>query len=292
MKIFVVGASGQAAKALVERGPTFSAEVTAAGRPQLDLADRASLFAAVRRAAPDIVIDVGAYTAVDQAETEEAAAHALNAEGPGFLAEATVAVEAPLIHLSTDYVFDGAKGAPYVEDDAPSPLGVYGRTKLEGERAVMANNPRSLILRTAWVYSPFGRNFLKTMLRLAETRDVVNVVADQIGAPTYALDIADGILALAPKLLEVDAPAGVRHMTAAGEASWADFAEVVLATSGALGGPHAIVNRIATADYPMPAARPANSRLDCSLLKKDFGVALPDWRVGVADCVKRVLKAS
>ena len=290
MKILVVGASGQVARSLAERAAATGVNLQTTGRPRIDLTDRESVETALTAARADLIINAAAYTAVDQAETDEGAARALNAVGPGVLAAAAARTGAPIIHLSTDYVFDGSKDAPYVEEDATAPLGAYGRTKLEGEAAVAAANRRCLIIRTAWVYSPFGKNFVKTMLRVAQERETLNVVADQLGAPTYAIDIADALLALAPALTGADAAYGVYHMTGGGEATWADFAEEIFRTSRVLGGPSATVNRITTEEYPTPAARPANSRLDCSKLERDYGCALPDWRSGARRCVTRLIE--
>jgi dTDP-4-dehydrorhamnose reductase len=218
---------------------------------------------------------------VDKAETESDLAHAVNGAGAGAVARAAKALGVPLVHVSTDYVFDGALDRPYRESDPTGPTGVYGASKLAGERAVLEAYPEgSAVLRVAWVYSPFGGNFVKTMLRLAADRDEVSVVADQLGNPTGALDIADGILMVAANLAASDDASlrGVFHMTAQGEASWADFAEGIFATSAAQGGPSAAVRHITTAEYPTPAARPANSRLDCSLIARVHGVTLPEWR--------------
>ena len=244
------------------------------------------------RRAPDLVVNAAAYTAVDKAEQEPAAAHAINALGAGATAEAAAGLGIPVIQVSTDYVFDGAKPDPYTEDDPTGPLGSYGRSKLEGEAAVAAANPRHVILRTAWVYAPYGQNFVRTMLRLAATRPELGVVADQHGCPTAARDIAATILGVAAQLLthpDDKARRGVFHMAAQGEAVWADVAEAIFGRSAALGGPSATVRRITTADYPTPARRPANSRLDCSKLQRLYGIALPPWRVSLESCVERLV---
>jgi dTDP-4-dehydrorhamnose reductase len=231
---------------------------------------------------------------VDEAESESDAAFAVNADGPGAVGKAARKLGVPLIHLSTDYVFDGSKAEPYVEDDFPAPTGVYGASKLAGEEVVLATHTNVAILRTAWVYSPFGANFVKTMLRLAADRDEVGVVADQRGNPTSALDIADGVLAVAANLVANDDPAlrGIFHMTSSGQASWAEFAEEIFADSAAAGGPSASVRHITTADYPTPAKRPANSRLDSSKLEQAHGVRLPDWRRSTAEVVRRLVAAN
>ncbi len=291
MKLAVTGATGQVVRALVERAPVGVTVVTL-GRPLIDLADPAGIAPALARIGADVVVNAAAYTAVDRAETDSAAAFAINAAGAGAVAAAARSLELPLIHISTDYVFDGTKTAPYVETDPTGPTGVYGASKLAGELAVMDAHPDAVIARTAWVFSPFGGNFVKTMLRLAATREEVGVVADQLGNPTSALDIADAVLAMAANLVarpREQALRGLFHMTGSGEASWADFATHIFAISGAHGGPVARVKAIATSDYPTPARRPANSRLDCSRLAQVHGVRLPDWRLSADTIVARLL---
>lgn len=292
MKIAVTGKSGQVVTALIERAAAAGHEVIALGRPEMDLADPASVARALEAAAPDVVVSAAAYTAVDKAEAEADLAHAVNGAGAGAVARAARTLGVPVVHVSTDYVFDGALDRAYREDDATGPTGVYGASKLAGEQAVLAAYPEgSAILRVAWVYSPFGGNFVKTMLRLAGDRDEVSVVADQVGNPTSALDIADGILLVATNLVASGDPAlrGVFHMTARGEASWADFAAAIFAASSARGGPSAQVNPITTAQYPTPATRPANSRLDCARIAEVHGVALPDWRGSLETVVARLI---
>lgn len=294
MRIAVTGTSGQVATCLLERGAGAGHQVIALGRPELDLADPESVLRAVARAAPDVVVSAAAYTAVDKAESEGALAHAINARGAGAVAVAAKTLGVPLIHLSTDYVFDGSLDRPYLETDPTHPTGIYGASKLAGEQAVLAAYPgNSTVLRVAWVYSPFGGNFVKTMLRIAGDRAEVSVVADQIGNPTSALDIADGILRVAGNLASDPAPSlrGVFHMTASGEATWADFAEALFAVSAEQGGPTAQVRRITTADYPTPARRPANSRLDCARIEKVHGVTLPAWQGSVKTVITRLKPA-
>lgn len=281
MRIAVTGQAGQVVTSLIERGAAAGHEVIALGRPQLDLADPASVARALEAAAPDVIVSAAAYTAVDKAETESDLAHAVNGAGAAAVAEAARALGVPLVHVSTDYVFDGTLDRPYLETDPTGPTGVYGASKLAGEQAVLAiHGDNSAVLRVAWVYSPFGGNFVKTMLRLAGDRDEVSVVADQVGNPTSALDIADGIIQVATNLVSDSYPElrGIFHMTASGEASWADFATAIFAASAALGGPSAMVKPIGTVDYPTPATRPANSRLDCGLIARVHGVTLPYWR--------------
>ncbi len=294
MRIFVAGSSGQVAQALARAGAGRGLALALAGRPSFDLADAGRVSAAVSEFGPDIVINAAAYTAVDQAENEPEAAHAINAAGAGALAAAAAQAGAAMLHLSTDYVFDGTKDGPYLPDDPVAPLGVYGESKLAGERAVAAANPRHLIFRTAWVYSPYGKNFVRTMLRLAGDRDEVRVVADQLGSPTAALDIADGLLDVAAHVARTPdfAAWGVYHLAGSGTAAWADVAEETFAVSRAAGGPSASVTRITTAEFPTPARRPANSRLDTRRLEEVFGVRLPDWRQSVGDCVRELIQTN
>jgi dTDP-4-dehydrorhamnose reductase len=289
-RIAVTGSKGQVATALAERAGS-AVEIVTLARPAFALEDRASVLAGIAAAKPDIVINAAAYTAVDKAESEEAAALAVNGAGAGHVAEAAAKAGVPLLHVSTDYVFDGALDRPYREDDPTRPTGAYGRTKLVGEQEAARLQPNSVILRTAWVYSPFGANFLRTMLRLNETKDEVGVVADQRGNPTSALDIADALLAIASRVLADDSAQlrGTFHMTGAGEATWADFAEAVFERAHAHGRRLTGVKRIATADYPTPARRPANSRLDNAKLSRLYGLSLPDWRQSVAQVCDRLL---
>lgn len=291
MRITVTGREGQVVRSLVERGKARGHNIIALGRPQLDLAGDADEIAnALRESAPDVIVSAAAYTAVDRAETERDLAFAVNHRGAGAVAGAAARLAVPLIHISTDYVFDGSKAAPYVEDDPTGPTSIYGASKLAGEQAVLAAHEDTAILRTAWVYSPFGVNFVKTMLRLASGRDEVTVVADQLGNPTNALDIAEGTLRVASNLASSKDVSirGIFHMTAQGEASWAEFAEAIFAASAAAGGPAARVLPITTAEYPAPAKRPPNSRLNCERLKRAHGVGLPDWRVSLPPVVRRL----
>lgn len=295
MRIVVTGRNGQVARSLVERATDSNADLVLLGRPQLDLeSDTGTIVRSIVSASPDVIVSAAAYTAVDKAESDSALAFQVNSVAPGAIASAAADLGVPLIHLSTDYVFAGTKGAPYVESDPTAPTGVYGASKLAGEKAVLHAHPNSTILRTAWVYSPFGANFVKTMLRLATDRDEVAVVADQRGSPTSALDIADGILTIAENLVSADDPKlrGIFHMTGGGEASWAEFAEHVFAASAQIGGPSAQVQHIATADYPTPAKRPTNSRLDCSKLADIHRVRLPDWPGSTTQIVQRLVRAT
>ena len=291
MKMLVTGQSGQVARALADKaGPDL--EIIALGRPDLDITDPASLDRAIAAHHPDIIVSAAAYTAVDKAESDEAAAFTVNRDGARNVAVAAAAAGLPIIHLSTDYVFAGDKPEPYRETDPTGPRSVYGRSKLAGEQAVRDANERSTVLRTAWVYSPYGGNFLKTMLRIGAERDVLRVVDDQNGTPTFALDIAEALLAVARRQLTQPSESdwrGVFHMVASGETSWAGFAEEIFRQSAARGGPTAVVQPIATSDYPTPAARPANSRLSTERFRTVFGHTLPEWRNGVSRCLDALL---
>ena len=292
MRIAVTGCAGQVASSLIERGRASGCEVVALGRPALDLAAPQTIAPALAAAAPDVVVSAAAYTAVDQAEAEPELAHAINAQGARAVAEAARAMGAPLIHLSTDYVFSGALDRPYVESDAAGPLCVFGASKLAGEREVLrVYSANSAILRLSWVHSPFGGNFVKTMLRLGAERGEVAAAADQAGSPTSALDIADGVLQVARGLARDRAASlrGIFHMAASGGASRADFAEAIFAAAVAAGGPAARVRRVTAADFPAAARRPANSRLDCRLIAEVHGVVLPPWRDSLAPVVARLV---
>ncbi len=294
MRIFVAGSSGQVALSLSEAAKRNGIDLVCAGRPDFDLTDADGMRAQVTAYGPTAIINAAAYTAVDKAEEEEALATAINANGAAALADLAAELHVPFLHISTDYVFAGSKDAPYTEGDPTGPTGAYGRSKLKGEQAVMAANPKAMIFRTAWVYSPFGKNFLKTMLWLAKTRDELGVVADQVGNPTYAPDIADALLAV---LARIDAAgwkdeyAGIYHLAGTGDVSWHGFAEAIFEAATAVGLKRPSVNALTTAEYPTPAKRPANSRLDCSKLGKTFGVHLPSWEQSMLMCVNRLSEA-
>jgi dTDP-4-dehydrorhamnose reductase len=283
MKALVFGQTGQVAQELARRMP---AGVTAdfLGRGQADLADPDACAAAVMAADADVVINAAAWTAVDKAETEEAAALVVNGVAPGAMARACARRGLPFVQISTDYVFDGAGDQPFGVDHPVAPLGAYGRSKLAGERAVQAAGGRFVILRTSWVVSAHGGNFVKTMLRLGAERDSLKVVADQIGGPTPAADIAEAVWAMAAGLLG-GLPGGVQHFAGAPDASWAGFAREIMARAGLA----CVINDIPSAAYPTPAKRPLNSRLDCSGLAA-FGVVRPDWRLGL-DSILQELQA-
>jgi dTDP-4-dehydrorhamnose reductase len=294
MRIVVTGTTGQVALSLRERAAAHGVEVVLVGRPSLDFENLETIGPALRAMRPDIVVNAAAFTAVDLAESDESTAMRVNGEAAGEVAAQAGRLGAPIIHLSTDYVFDGRLDRPYREADPVAPTGAYGRSKLAGEIAVAAATENHVILRTAWVYSPFGKNFVRTMLSLGLTRAAVNVVADQIGNPSYAPDIAEGILAVAGTLAKAptdDGLRGVFHMAGHGPAVWADLAEATFQAAAAHGRAPVHVNRIATAQYPTPARRPANSQLDCDKLDQRYGVALPDWRTSAKLCVARLLEA-
>ncbi|MBB3933663.1 dTDP-4-dehydrorhamnose reductase [Kaistia hirudinis] len=290
-RMAVTGRTGQIALSLAEGAEAAGFSLVTLARPEVDLAEPASVEAALLALAPDLVVSAAAYTAVDKAESEPDLAMRVNRDGPMMLARTASRLGIPIVHLSTDYVFDGTKGAPYLETDAVSPLGVYGATKLAGERAIAEASDDYAILRTSWVYSLFGANFVKTMLRLAASRDRLTVVADQRGRPSYAPDIAAGIFAVARHLLETSAPEGrgVFHLTGGGDTTWHAFAAAIVAGAAERGGRGVPVDPITTADYPTPARRPADSRLDCGRIERIHGVALPDWRVSLDACLDRLM---
>lgn len=293
MKALVIGGmSGQVARELAALDD-HAFNIIVRGRPETDLANPSSLSATIADAQPDVVILSGAYTAVDLAETDEAAARAINAGGPAAVGAACVAAGIPVVHLSTDYVFDGSKTAPYVETDATAPLTVYGATKLEGEQAIAASGARHVIVRVSWVHAPEGKNFVRTMLRLAATRERLNVVADQIGRPTYAPHLAIALRDIAARLvLDPTAPTGLFHLTGSGEpCSWRQFAEAAFTASKIRGGPTAIADPIPTTAYPTPAKRPPNSMLDCTRMKDAYGIIMPTWQQGVEECVEAISKS-
>jgi len=291
MRIAVTGRHGQVARALSEAGPQLGVEIVPLGRPELDLAAPETIGRTLTAAAPNIVVNAAAYTAVDQAEREPQKANAINATGAGAVAATARALGVPIIHLSTDYVFDGLKPAPYIEGDEVAPSSVYGASKLTGERVVAATAFDHVILRTAWVYAPYGKNFVRTMLALAQTRDEVRVVADQLGCPTYAPDIAVAIIAVARNLLsKPDEPRlrGIFNLAGSEETNWADFAATIFAILAEKGVRTPVVTPISSADYPAAARRPANSRLDCSKLVRVHRIELPSWRSSLRNCVERL----
>ncbi len=285
MSILIIGRHGQVAREL-QLSLAGCDEIIALGHDQLDLTDSAQIRRQVRALRPALIINAAAHTAVDLAESEPERAFAINAVAPGVLAEEAAALSAPLIHYSTDYVFDGQKAGAYVEQDPPNPLGVYGQSKLEGERAIQAVGGAHLILRTSWVYSLRGRNFLLTMQKLLQEREELRVVADQIGAPTWAGSIARASAQLVARWhAGQGGPWGLYHLTAQGHTSWFGFAEAIAEQLRAQGKTCARLEAIPASAYPTPAQRPLNSRLDCTRLQRDWQIQLPDWHAALLECL-------
>jgi dTDP-4-dehydrorhamnose reductase len=289
--ILVFGGGGQVGQELVRTAGSQRVPLTALGRRQTDITDPAAVAAAFAAYRPTLVVNAEAHTHVDRAETNAAPAAEANAHGPAILAAACATAGFPLLHISTDYVFDGTKPGPYVESDPVAPLSVYGRTKLAGEAAVRDILLRHVILRTAWVYGEFGSNFLKTMVRLARERDELRVVADQHGSPTSTHELAAAILEIAPHLAAGADVCGTYHFTGSGATSWHGFAVVIVAAQAPLTGRAPRVVAITTADHPTLAARPANSVLDCSRFGRVFGFRARPWADEVADITRAVVLA-
>ena len=290
-RILVTGGTGQLAQSLRAARPNATAII---GRPGFDFERPETLAPAIRHHRPTLVVNAAAYTAVDLAESEPDQAARANTVGPAILAEACAAARIPFIHISTDYVFDGEKGAPYLETDPTGPTGVYGATKLAGEIAVMAANPAAIILRTSWVYARTGKNFVLTMLRAAKRAPQLRVVGDQVGCPTNADDLGQAVLAVADRLLannEDQQLGGIYHAAGQGSTSWHIFAKAIFEAARAAGWPQPNVMSIATADWPTPARRPADSRLDCGKLAQTFGVRLPHWRTSLDTAVAEICAA-
>lgn len=287
--ILLTGGGGQVGTEFRRLSPP-GFDVVAPGRDQMDMADPASIAEFVASRPWAAIVNSAAYTAVDRAETDAVNAWRVNALGPAALAQAARQIGAPLVHLSTDYVFDGAKTAPYVESDPVGPVGVYGASKEGGEQAVRTGAPRHVILRTAWVVSPHGGNFVKTMLRLGRERDRLTVVDDQHGCPTSATDIARALAVITRRLVEdADAPVGTYHFVNSGEATWCGFAREIFSQAGAAGRKVPLLEAIPTSAYPTPARRPANSRLDTARLTRDFGIEPRPWRAAVSEVVETLL---
>jgi len=289
--LLVIGRRGQLARSLAERAGHWGLVPAFAARPALDLTDEASIRRAIAEHSAPIIVNAAAYTAVDQAEAEATLAERINAAAAGTLAQAAADAGARLIHVSTDYVFDGRSAYPYDESVEPAPVNAYGRSKLAGEEAVRAALPGHTIVRSSWVYSPFGRNFVRTMLNLGASRDRLRVVDDQIGTPTSALDLADALLAIARAWRDgSDTGLGeTYHVAGSGETSWAGFAREIFRHSRSAGGPSAEVEGIATEDWPAAAERPRNSRLSSAKFARDFGITLPAWQDSAAQVVERLL---
>jgi dTDP-4-dehydrorhamnose reductase len=280
MRILVFGTTGQLARELLRRAPA-GITLTALGRDRADLGDPAACAAAVATAKADLIINAAAHTAVDQAESEPALADTINGEAPGAMARAAARRGLPFLHVSTDYVFDGSGTRPWREDDPVAPLGAYGRSKLLGEQLITEAGGAAVILRTAWVFSAHGRNFVKTMLRLGAERDQLSVVDDQRGGPTAA-----ALFTIARAFGAGRGVAGTFHFAGAPTVSWAEFAEAVFAASRLPGKP--VVNRIPASAYPTPAQRPANSALDCSRIMETYGIKQPDWRKSLRDVLREL----
>ncbi|MBK8176762.1 MAG: dTDP-4-dehydrorhamnose reductase [Rhodospirillales bacterium] len=291
LTIMQFGATGQVGRELITRAAGAGVGLRALSRAEADLSDAQACAAAIEHAGRiDAVINAAAYTAVDQAETDEAVAYRINAEAPGAMARACADRGIPFLHVSTDYVFDGALGRAYRESDPSAPLGAYGRSKLAGEAAVLAAGGSAIILRTSWVFSPFGKNFVRTMLRLAAEREEIAVVDDQFGGPTAAGDIADALLAMAIACALGCSERGVFHFAGAPLTTWCGFAEAIFAAALPAGHrPH--VRPIRTCDYPTPAVRPVNSALDCRRIAAVYGLQQPSWRTSLADVVTRLRAA-
>lgn len=291
MKAFVVGHHGMLARSLVPCLQRAGFTVTSQGRPALDLTHMENAPQALTTMQPDIVINAAAYTAVDRAESERGEAFAVNRDGTRYLAAFCRETGIPLIHVSTDYVFDGTARKPYLEDDPPAPLGVYGESKWEGEADLRARHPMHLIIRTAWLYSHTGRNFVTTMLRLGREREVLRVVNDQYGCPTYSRDLAEAIAVMCQRIRQDRAtvPWGTYHFCSAGQITWYDFALAIFAEAQAFEQFRVReIVPIPTTDYPTPAQRPAYSVLDCSKIQTDFGIAPRPWRDSLRACVQEL----
>lgn len=279
MKLLVFGKSGQVATELRRQ-----ADVTALSRADADLTDPGACAAIIADTDTDAIINAAAYTAVDAAETDEDTARVINADAPGAMAHAAAKRDLPFLHISTDYVFDGGGATPWAVDAPTAPLGAYGRTKLAGEQAVRTAARRHAILRTSWVFSAHGNNFVKTMLRLGRERDALTIVADQIGGPTAAADIAHALLTMAAALHRDPGKAGTYHFAGAPDTSWAGFAREIFAQSGI----ETAVTDIPTTQFPTPAERPKNSRLDCTTTEREFGLKRPDWRQSLSAVLKEL----
>jgi dTDP-4-dehydrorhamnose reductase len=294
-KILITGSNGQVGFEL-QRSLAPLGEVIALDRSRCDLADPESVRAAIREVRPNVIVNSAAYTAVDKAEADEVTAQAVNGDAPGIIGEEAAKLGALVIHYSTDYVFDGTQLGAYLETDTTNPLSVYGRTKLAGENALAASGARHLIFRTSWVFGAYGKNFIKTILRLALERSELKIVADQFGAPTGSALLADTSAQIASRFLfqaAEDFPCGVYHLTAAGETSWHGFARYVVEKAVGAGlGLQACADSIlpiSTRDYPTPAVRPANSRLETAKFRNTFGLQSPDWTQGVDQVLDVIL---
>jgi dTDP-4-dehydrorhamnose reductase len=288
--ILVAGKSGQLAQCLRDSAALRDMPMVAVGRPELDLESGEGIDRAIAEAEPSAIVNAAAYTAVDPAEAEPGRAFRINCGGAALLADAAARHGIPFIHISTDYVFDGRKRLLYREGDVPAPLNVYGSSKLAGEATVLKACPWTAVIRTSWVYSPYGQNFVRTMLRLSETQTVVRVVDDQRGTPTSAADLADAILVIAERLRSANGrdDAGIYHLAAEGETSWYGFAAAIFTSLARRGRQVPKLEPITTAEYPTPARRPRNSCLDSSKAERTFGVRLPPWRSSLEACLDQL----
>ena len=288
MRILVTGANGQVGWELSRRGARKGIDILALDRASLDITDQSAVNREVSGSGSSVVVNAAAYTAVDQAESEPELAFAANRDGPAYLASACAEVGIPLIHISTDFVFDGKKQGPYLESDQISPLNVYGKSKAAGEVAVRELLPEHIILRTSWVYGVRGRNFVKTMLRMGRERDLIQVVEDQYGCPTYAADLGDTIMRIAAQIKENKQIAwGTYHYCGEGVTSWHGLAQEILSLAKKYTSLRVkTIEAIGTAEYPTPAKRPLNSALDCSLVEKTFGIHPKPWRESLAEMIK------
>jgi dTDP-4-dehydrorhamnose reductase len=294
-KVFIAGERGQMAYALARAYSARGDAVMTAGRTKADIVDAVAVQLAILGFNPDIVINAAAYTAVDQAEDDADEAYLINCKGAGHIAAGARVAGALLIHISTDYVFDGSKPTPYVETDAPNPIGVYGRSKLAGEKAVTAEAADHIIVRTSWLYSEIGTNFVKTMLRLASERDEISIVDDQWGTPTFAADLASAIADIGEQVLSASdrsALCGIYHAAGPSTANRYGFAHAIMAHSAAKSGPSCRVRPIRTSQYPTRARRPANACLDSSKLARMFGIHLPPWQMSLDRCLDKLFITS
>jgi dTDP-4-dehydrorhamnose reductase len=289
--ILVFGADGQLGRELSARASQANIALTGVRRAEVDIADRTAVENAITRTMPALVVNAAAYTKVDRAETEADEAFRANETGPHVIATACAAAQIPLVHISTDYVFDGSKSTAYVESDPISPLGAYGKSKAAGESAVLAALATHVILRTSWVYGVYGANFLKTMLRLAAERDELRVVGDQRGCPTGTADIADAILKIAPRLAAGEPLWGTYHFAGSGATTWHGFATAIVEAQAKFTDRRPKVIAITTAEYPTPAKRPANSVLDSSRFAATFGFRAVDWRDRTREVVASLLNS-
>jgi dTDP-4-dehydrorhamnose reductase len=292
VKILVTGGNGQVGTELSRHGAAWQTEVHAVTRDELDITQSGAVLTILKQAKPDVVVNAAAYTAVDKAETEPDRAFAANRDGPGFLAMGCAKIGVPLIHISTDYVFNGEKTSGYRETDQASPLGVYGESKEAGERAVREAWGQHIILRTSWVYASHGGNFVRTMLRVGRERESLRVVSDQTGAPTFAGDIANAILTIATNIAGREQAAwGTYHYTAKGQTTWHGFAEAIFDAANVRLGRRPTIEAITTREYPTPAKRPVNSVLDCTKIDATFQPPRHDWREGLAEVLDELLLA-